>query len=128
MMATIYRNTPSLSIPQSQNTALVLEFNCLYTHDVRRKSKRWQDGFLRYHTFNKRVMVYDVPRNFIGDTHWTASELQDGDELTLDKEGVIVQVAEAVGKTETDLTDLRKSKKKPAVEHGSSPPALAPAP
>ncbi|RMY10895.1 hypothetical protein D0867_05556 [Hortaea werneckii] len=127
-MATIYRNTPSLSIPQSQNTALVLEFNCLYTHDVRRKSKRWQDGFLRYHTFNKRVMVYDVPRNFIGDTHWTASELQDGDELTLDKEGVIVQVAEAVGKTETDLTDLRKSKKKPAVEHGSSPPALAPAP
>ncbi|RMY19398.1 hypothetical protein D0867_04718 [Hortaea werneckii] len=127
-MATIYRNTPSLSIPQSQNTALVLEFNCLYTHDVRRKSKRWQDGFLRYHTFNKRVMVYDVPRNFIGDTHWTASELQDGDELTLDKDGVIVQVAEAVGKTETDLTDLRKSKKKPAVEHGSSPPALAPAP
>ncbi|RMY15950.1 hypothetical protein D0868_00596 [Hortaea werneckii] len=127
-MATIYRNTPSLSIPQSQNTALVLEFNCLYTHDVRRKSKRWQDGFLRYHTFNKRVMVYDVPRNFIGDTHWTASELQDGDELTLDKEGVIVQVAEAVGKTQTDLTDLRKSKKKPAVEYGSSPPALAPAP
>ncbi|KAI7596190.1 hypothetical protein KC316_g63 [Hortaea werneckii] len=87
--------TISMPIPQSQNTALVLEFNCLYTHDVRRKSKRWQDGFLRYHTFNKRVMVYDVPRNFIGDTHWTASELQDGDELTLDKEGVIVQVAEA---------------------------------
>ncbi|KAI6882033.1 hypothetical protein KC360_g6009 [Hortaea werneckii] len=128
MTAATYRNTPSLSIPQSQDTALVLEFNCLYTHDVRRKSKRWQDGFLRYHTFNKRVMVYDVPRNFIGDTHWTASELQDGDELTLDKEGVIVQVAEAVGKTETDLTDLRKSKKKPAVEHASSPPALAPAP
>ncbi|KAI6809289.1 hypothetical protein KC332_g3031 [Hortaea werneckii] len=126
--AATYRNTPSLGIPQSQNTALVLEFNCLYTHDVRRKSKRWQDGFLRYHTFNKRVMVYDVPRNFIGDTHWTASELQDGDELTLDKEGVIVQVAEAVGKTETDLTDLRKSKKKPVVEHASSPPALAPAP
>ncbi|KAI7360625.1 hypothetical protein KC354_g8717 [Hortaea werneckii] len=128
MAAATNRNTPSLSIPQSQNTALVLEFNCLYTHDVRRKSKRWQDGFLRYHTFNKRVMVYDVPRNFIGDTHWTASELQDGDELTLDKEGVIVQVAEAVGKTETDLTDLRKSKKKPAVGHASSPPALAPAP
>ncbi|RMZ08601.1 hypothetical protein D0864_01702, partial [Hortaea werneckii] len=127
-MAAIYRNTPSLSIPQSQNTALVLEFNCLYTRDVRRKSKRWQDGFLRYHTFNKRAMLYDIPRNLIGDTHWTAGELQDGDELTLDKDGVIVQVAEAVGKTETDLTDLRKSKKKPAVEHASLPPALAPAP
>src|SRR6266702_6934698 len=92
--------TPSLSIPPSQNTALVLEFRCLYSHDLRRKSKRWQDGFLRYHTFNKRVMVYDVPRNFIGDTHWKETmELQEGDELTLEK-GVLVEVAEAVGTME----------------------------
>jgi hypothetical protein len=70
MTAAVHRmGTPSLSIPPSQNTAPVLEFNCLYTHDIRRKQKRWQDGFLRFHTFNKRVMVYDVPRNFIGDMH-----------------------------------------------------------
>ncbi|KAK3722261.1 hypothetical protein LTR37_002694 [Vermiconidia calcicola] len=128
----LYRSgTPSLSVPQTQNTALVLEFNCLYTHDVRRKQKRWQDGFLRFHTFNKRVMVYDVPRNFIGDAHWKAEEaLQDGDEVTLEKDGVIVQVAESVGQTETDLTELRlSSKKKSSSEHGSSPmrPAQTPA-
>ena len=122
MTAAVYRNTPSLSLPETQNTAPVLEFNCLYTHDIRRKSKRWQDGFLRYHTFNKRVMVYDTPRNFIGDTHWTDGEaLREGDELTLDKDGVLVQVADAVGRTETDLTDLRKSKKKGNSQHGSSP-------
>ena len=114
MTAAVYRTTrPSLSVPHTQNTAPVLEFNCLYTHDVRRKQKRWQDGFLRFHTFNKRVMVYDVPRNFIGDTHWKAEEaVQYGDEVTLEKDGVLVQVAESVGRTETDLTELRRSKNK----------------
>ncbi|KAK5714337.1 hypothetical protein LTR17_017193 [Elasticomyces elasticus] len=128
MTAAVYRNaTPSLSIPQTQNTAPVLEFNCLYTHDLRRKAKRWQDGFLRYHTFNRRIMVYDVPRNYIGDSHWTGGEaLQDGDEVMLDKGGVMVQVAEAVGRTETDLTDIRKSRKKDVGERGSSPPARGP--
>ncbi|TKA37321.1 hypothetical protein B0A54_11306 [Friedmanniomyces endolithicus] len=128
MTSAVYRNgTPSLSIPQTQNTAPVLEFNCLYTHDLRRKAKRWQDGFLRYHTFNRRIMVYDVPRNFVGDVHWTAGEaLQDGDEVMLEKDGVMVQVSEAVGQTETDLTGLLNSRKRVGSERGSSPPARGP--
>ncbi|KAK0252308.1 hypothetical protein B0A54_14108 [Friedmanniomyces endolithicus] len=128
MTSAVYHNgTPSLSIPQTQNTAPVLEFNCLYTHDLRRKAKRWQDGFLRYHTFNRRIMVYDVPRNFVGDVHWTAGEaLQDGDEVMLEKDGVMVQVSEAVGRTETDLTGLLNSRKKVDSERGSSPPARGP--
>ena len=121
MTAAVHRtSTPSLTVPPSQNTAPVLEFNCLYTHDVRRKQKRWQDGFLRFHTFNKRVMVYDVPRNFIGDMHWAMGELpQEGDEMTLDKDGVMVQVAESVGRTETDLTELRQSAKKQTRQQGN---------
>ncbi|QIW99982.1 hypothetical protein AMS68_005500 [Peltaster fructicola] len=113
----------TLAVPPTQNTAPVLEFNCLYTHDIRRKSKRWQDGFLRFHTFNKRVMVYDVMRNFVGDAHWRESDLlQDGDEVKLDKNGVLVQVADQIGRTETDLTDLRKSKNKPTTNPASSSP------
>lgn len=127
MTAAVHRmGTPSHSIPPSQNTAPVLEFNCLYTHDIRRKQKRWQDGFLRFHTFNKRVMVYDVPRNFIGDMHWKEGEdLQEGDEVTLEKDAVLVQVAESVGRTETDLTELKQSAKKSKRTEGgqrSSPP------
>lgn len=110
-------------MPPTQNTAPVLEFNCLYTHDIRRKSKRWQDGFLRFHTFNKRIMVYDDSRNFIGDAHWTECELlQEGDEVKLDKNGVLVQVADKIGQTETDLTDLRKSKNKSTANPASSSP------
>ena len=98
MTAAVLRSSPNLAVPQTQNTAPVFEFNCLYTHDLRRKQKRWQDGFLRYHTFNKRVMVYDVPRNFLGDLHWTSGDdLQEGDEMTLEKGGIMVEVSERIG-------------------------------
>lgn len=113
MTSTTIRSTPNLTVPSTQNTAPVLEFRCLYTHDVRRKSKRWQDGFLRFHTFNKRVMVYDVPRNFIGDMHWRQDgTVEDGDELELEK-GVLVQVGEAVGRMEQDLTELFEKRRVP---------------
>ncbi|KAK6411746.1 hypothetical protein LTR95_018053, partial [Oleoguttula sp. CCFEE 5521] len=123
MSTAVHRtSTPSLSIPATQNTAPVLEFNCLYTHDIKRKQKRWQDGFLRFHTFNKRVMVYDVPRNFIGDMHWARGEaMQEGDEVMLEKDGVLVEVAQSVGRTVTDLTELRASTKKVRPQTTSSP-------
>ncbi|KAF2107126.1 hypothetical protein BDV96DRAFT_653975 [Lophiotrema nucula] len=126
-MTALARSTPRLSaVPASQNTAPVAEFRCLFTHDVRRKQKRWQDGFLKFHTFNNRVMVYDTSRNFLGDTYWKESnELQEGDELALDK-GVMVEVAEPMGVSQTDLTPLFEKKrdsprgKTPVAAHSSS--------
>ncbi|KAF2465706.1 uncharacterized protein BDR25DRAFT_336820 [Lindgomyces ingoldianus] len=105
------RTTPRLSdIPASQNTAPVEEFRCLFTHDLRRKQKRWHDGFLKFHSFNSRVMVYDATRNFLGDTYWKDSTtIQEGGELTLDK-GIMVEVTEAMGVTQTDLTPLFEKK------------------
>ncbi|PYH93208.1 hypothetical protein BO71DRAFT_399951 [Aspergillus ellipticus CBS 707.79] len=106
------RSTPSMNVPATQNTAPVIKFRCLYTHDMRRKAKRWQDGYLRYHTFNKRIMVYDTIGNFMGDHHWRQDdEIQDGDELELDN-GVLIEVGESVERTETDISNLH-SKKKP---------------
>jgi hypothetical protein len=113
------RSTQNLSIPATQNTAPIIEFRCLYTHDLRQKKKRWQDGMLRFHTFNKRIMVYDIPRNFIGDTHWREDEaVQDGDELRLDK-GVLIQVGDCTGSTEQDLTELLE-KRRPTQEKSRS--------
>lgn len=106
----IARSTHAL--PQTQNTAPVYEFRALYTHDLRRKQKRWQDGTLKYHTFNKRIMVYDTLKNFIGDSHWKESDgLQDGDEVELEA-GVLVQVGECVASQETDLRGLLERPKK----------------
>jgi hypothetical protein len=99
------------AIPASQNTAPVNEFRCLFTPDIRKKQKKWQDGFLKFHTFNSRVMVYDTARNYIGETFWKESNaLQEGDELNLDKP-IMVQVEDPIGTTHTDLTPLLAEKK-----------------
>ncbi|TWU74207.1 hypothetical protein ED733_002767 [Metarhizium rileyi] len=88
-------------------TATVVDYSCLFTHDLRRKQKRWQDGKLKYHTFNKRVMVYDDRGNFIGDAHWPgAGDLQEDEELELDRGAAIVQVGEYTGSREQDLTEV----------------------
>ncbi|KAB5559771.1 hypothetical protein GE09DRAFT_961765, partial [Coniochaeta sp. 2T2.1] len=88
-------------------SAPVIEFLCLFTHDLRRKQKRWQDGRLMYHTFNKRLMVYDDRGNFIGDMHWRADwDLDAGEELQLERGGVIVQVSDCVGQQSQDLSEL----------------------
>lgn len=105
-------NNLGLTVPSTQNTAPILDFRCLYTHDLRRKAKRWQDGTLRFHTFNKRIMVYDLSKNFIGDYHWCEKDpIQDGDELKLDK-GVLIQVGESIGATIQDLSALFEKRKK----------------
>ena len=106
------RQMQAFTAPSAQNTAPVLEYRCLYTHDLRRKQKRWQDGLLRFHTFNKRIMVYDESRNYIGDMHWREEDiLHDGDEFQLDR-GVLIQVGEATGSMEQDLTALLEKRKK----------------
>ena len=98
---------------QTRTTAPVLKFTCLYTHDLKRKHKRWQDGRLEFHTFNRRVMVYDDGGNFVGDTHRTKShDVGDGDEFQLDRGNVIVQVAERVGQRDQDITEIFSRKPK----------------
>ncbi|RGP67897.1 hypothetical protein FLONG3_8365 [Fusarium longipes] len=88
-------------------TATVVDFICLFTHDLKRKQKRWQDGVLKYHTFNKRVMVYDDRSHFIGDAHWQGGgDLEPGDEFELDRGSAIVQVSDCTGQREQDLTEL----------------------
>lgn len=51
-------------------------------------------------------MVYDQLRNYIGDTYQKELPLEDGDELTLDRVGVLVQVGERKATGQTDLTEL----------------------
>lgn len=96
------------SPPAASGTrAAVLEYLCLFTHDLRRKQKRWQDGRLKYHTFNKRVMVYDDRGNFIGDMHWHADwDFDAGEEVQLERGGVMIQVCECVGQQSQDLSEL----------------------
>lgn len=110
MMASSYGSpavTASMDVPQTQNTAPVLEFRCLFTTDLRRKQKRWQDGRLKFHTFNRRIMAYDERSNLLGDAHWREDyEFGEGEEVELERGGIRVEVGECIGKRDQDLTDL----------------------
>ncbi|KAK6593375.1 hypothetical protein H4I96_11310 [Botrytis cinerea] len=119
----------SMDVPQDQNTAPVLEFRCLYTADTRRKQKRWQDGRLKYHTFNKRVMVFDERSNLVGDAHWREkAPLDEGAELELERNGILVEVSEFIEKKDQDLTELidkrvREREERFIARNGDSSPA-----
>ncbi|TGO29763.1 hypothetical protein BPAE_0011g00350 [Botrytis paeoniae] len=119
----------SMDVPPDQNTAPVLEFRCLYTADTRRKQKRWQDGRLKYHTFNKRVMVFDERSNLVGDAHWRENApLDEGAELELERNGILVEVSEFMEKKDQDLTELIDKRVKEREErfiarNGDSSPA-----
>lgn len=107
-------------------TAPVLEFVCLFTHDLKRKQKRWQDGRVKYHTFNKRIMVYDERGNFIGDMHWCRDwEFDEGEEVQLERGSVIVQVAECVGRQEQDLSQLLDKRAKEKEQRAASRPSIS---
>ncbi|TVY41520.1 Uncharacterized protein LOCC1_G006514 [Lachnellula occidentalis] len=127
-MAGVYGSATSMEVPQTQNTAPVLEFRCLYTQQIRQKVKRWQDGRLKYHTFNKRVMVYDERSNFVGDTHWQEdTELEEGEELELERNGFLVQVADFIGKRDQDLTEIVDKRIKEKEERAAAKLAASPA-
>ncbi|KAF8443416.1 hypothetical protein BGX38DRAFT_755632 [Terfezia claveryi] len=51
-------------VPASQ-TAPIDEFRILWTSQKKQKLKKWQDGLLRFHTYNKRMIVYDETRALV---------------------------------------------------------------
>ncbi|KAG5955574.1 hypothetical protein E4U58_007022 [Claviceps cyperi] len=118
---------PATTRDAHPTTATVLDYNCLFTHDLKRKQKRWQDGKLKYHSYNKKIMVYDDRGNFIGDAHWQADgALEEDEELQLDRGSAIVQVADYVGSREQDLTEVldkrvREVEKRRAVAAARTP-------
>jgi hypothetical protein len=119
--------TASMDVPHTKNTAPVLEFRCLFTPDLRRKQKRWQDGRLKFHTFNKRVMVYDDRSNFVGDTHWRRDyDFDEGEELELERGGILVEVGECIGKRDQDLTELVDKRVKEREERVAARNATSP--
>lgn len=72
-------------------------------------------------------MVYDDRGNFIGDTHWREDyDFGDGEELTLERGGVIVQVAECVGSREQDLSELVDKRAQERAERQSAAIARRP--
>ncbi|KAK9474183.1 uncharacterized protein V1510DRAFT_412628 [Dipodascopsis tothii] len=46
-------------------SAPVHEYDVMWTAQVTQKLKRWNDGTLKLHTFNKRAMLYDTAKMLV---------------------------------------------------------------
>ncbi|RFU79648.1 duf2439 domain protein [Trichoderma arundinaceum] len=119
---------PTTAPNPSALSAPILEFICLYTHDLRRKQKRWQDGKLKFHTFNKKVMVYNDGGSFVGDGHWQGAveEFAEGLEMNLDRGMAIIQVQECIGSKEQDLGEVLGKRAREVEERRANAAARAP--
>ncbi|KAL7787927.1 hypothetical protein V8C37DRAFT_389045 [Trichoderma ceciliae] len=122
--------TGPANTPFTSTSAPILEFICLFTHDLRRKKKRWQDGKLKFHTFNKKYMVYDDGGRFIGDGYWQGAEdeFQEGLEMNLDRGMAIVQVWERTGSKKQDLTEILGKRAREVEERRINAATRTPAP
>jgi hypothetical protein len=111
-------------------TAPIHEFICLYSHDIRRKRKRWQDGILKLHTFNQKFMVYDEKEVYVGEGHWQGGvdQLKEGLEIMLDRPMAWVQIIEHTETKEQDLSQVlgkraREVEERRAIRNVRSAPA-----
>lgn len=100
--------TSPATATNAPTTSSIHEFICLYSHDLRRKHKRWQDGMLRFYTFNQKYVVYDPSWIYVGDGHWQGDvdDFQEGLEIELDRPRACVQVIERTMTKEQDLSQV----------------------
>ncbi|KAM0248872.1 hypothetical protein ACHAQJ_009272 [Trichoderma viride] len=91
-------------------SALVKEFLCLYSKDrPKKKQKKWHNGILKFHTFNRKFMVYDdESKVYIGEGHWHGhtDSFEEGIETMLDQPITCIQVMEHTRSTEQDLAPI----------------------
>ncbi|RPB03575.1 hypothetical protein L873DRAFT_1731451 [Choiromyces venosus 120613-1] len=86
-------------------TAPVDEYRVMWTANKTQKIKKWHDGFLRYHSFNRRMLVYDDGRHLVADMYLRDREfLGEGDELEFEHH--LVSIEDFSGSVNQDLTPI----------------------
>ncbi|KAI5838056.1 hypothetical protein DFP73DRAFT_565618 [Morchella snyderi] len=94
--------------PHSLQAAPIDEYRILWTAQKKQKLKKWHDGFLRFHKFNKRLLVYDDARHLVADMYLRGRDIiEEGDDLEF--ENHLVTVEDFKGTVVQDLTPLYTS-------------------
>ncbi|BFZ54516.1 hypothetical protein PYCC9005_001553 [Savitreella phatthalungensis] len=89
------------------------EFACLYSADRHKKRKAWHDGFIRIHTFNERLILYDETRRQIESRFCFKIMPEEGDDLSLDRH--LVNVVSKLETTQANLQHVIRTPKAHAI-------------
>ncbi|KAI5477895.1 hypothetical protein MNV49_005788 [Pseudohyphozyma bogoriensis] len=106
----------------------VKRYTCMFTRDrPTKKNKRWEDGAVRVHHFNRSVILLDSEFTAISSAFYTPPPtiatafdnsdnqglspdfiMPEGEEIVFEEGGFLVEVGELEWEGETDLSNIRK--------------------
>ncbi|KAK9457955.1 hypothetical protein V1511DRAFT_15014 [Dipodascopsis uninucleata] len=66
-------------------------YEVLWTPDLTKKSKVWNDGILKLHTFNRRAMLYDTRKLLIDSCFLCKALVEEGETIKLDRHLVSIE-------------------------------------
>lgn len=106
----------SLQQADGSNEYIVRHFVILWTSNLTQKTKSWNDGFMTFHTFNRKCIVYDENNNSVAETFIVESKLsnwQDASNSTsfLKVSSVLVQIESETENSKTDITPVIAKKR-----------------
>jgi hypothetical protein len=84
--------------------AEVHEFDAMWTTQIIQKLKKWNDGVLRFHAFNRRAMLYDESGGFVDDAYLNKRMVEEGDEFRFER--VLVSVDAKKRVVERDIAKI----------------------
>ncbi|KAK7202482.1 hypothetical protein BZA70DRAFT_102044 [Myxozyma melibiosi] len=69
----------------------ILSYDVLWTAQMTQKRKTWNDGIVKLHTFNKRLMLYSSDRTLLDSKYLKRSHLELGETITMDKHIITIE-------------------------------------
>lgn len=94
-----------------QNCYSVRNFVILWTCNLTQKSKSWNDGYMSFHTFNSKCIVYDEMRNPIAEAFITESKVLNT-KPNVRISSVLITIEDEVLSSTTDITPVIARPKK----------------
>ncbi|CCG84834.1 protein of unknown function [Taphrina deformans PYCC 5710] len=83
------------------------EFGVMYTKSVKKKAKDWHDGYLKWHTFNYRAILYDDQRKPVANEFFPNKNISSNSELEFSS--AIVQIGDQLETIQANLEHIYRT-------------------
>ncbi|KAG4304871.1 hypothetical protein PORY_001546 [Pneumocystis oryctolagi] len=120
ILSKINKKPRPLTMYIRSQTAAVDRFKCLWTSNKHQVRKRWHDGFLHFHRFNFRAMLYDEENTLVDDLFMPKQSVISGDQIEFDHH--LVSVEDALDTIYTDISSLYVRNRNPQTDKNTLAP------
>lgn len=83
------------------------EFSVMFTRSVKKKAKDWHDGYLKWHTFNYRAILYDDQRKQVANEFFPNKIISSNSDLEF--AGAIVEIGDQLETLQANLEHVYRN-------------------